>query len=72
MLLAKIESVAVNQGILGRLLNFGAVTVTGTGGTKESFRAIGGPFVVRKKISQIIEQYTHSYAQQGENSGMGG
>jgi len=57
MLLPKIESVSVNQNILGRLLNFGTVTVTGTGGTKESFRAIFEPIVVRKKINQIIEGY---------------
>jgi uncharacterized membrane protein YdbT with pleckstrin-like domain len=73
MLLMKIESVAVNQNILGRMLNFGVVTVTGTGGTKESFRAIGQPFAVRKIISQIIEQYTQSYDQQQRvaNPGIG-
>jgi uncharacterized membrane protein YdbT with pleckstrin-like domain len=63
MLLTKIESVAVNQSILGRLLNFGVVTVTGTGGTKESFSAIGEPFAVRKKINQIIEQYAQAYSE---------
>jgi len=57
MLLPKIESVSVNQNVLGRLLNFGTVTVTGTGGTKESFRAIVEPITVRKKFNQIIEGY---------------
>jgi uncharacterized membrane protein YdbT with pleckstrin-like domain len=57
MLLSKIESVSVKQGILGRLLNFGTVTVTGTGGTRESFRAIGDPIGVRKNINKIIEAY---------------
>ena len=57
VLLPKIESVSVNQNLLGRLLNFGTVTVTGTGGTKESFRAIVEPIEVRKKINQIIEGY---------------
>ena len=57
MLLPKIESVAVYQNILGRMLNFGSVTVVGTGGTKESFRAIVEPIAVRKKINQIIENY---------------
>jgi uncharacterized membrane protein YdbT with pleckstrin-like domain len=57
ILLPKIESVSVNQNIIGRLFNFGRVTVTGTGGTKESFIAISDPINVRKKINQIIESY---------------
>jgi len=57
ILLSKVESVSVNQSVLGRLLNFGTVTVTGTGGTKESFRAIADPVRVRNKINQIIELY---------------
>ena len=63
ILLPKIESVDVRQGILGRMLNFGTVTVTGTGGTREGFKAIAEPIVVRKKINQIIEHYTELYAQ---------
>lgn len=63
MLLPKIESVAVNQSVLGRLLNFGTVTVTGTGGTKESFRAIVEPIGVRKRINEIIEGYIRAYDQ---------
>ncbi|MBN1968956.1 MAG: PH domain-containing protein [Candidatus Delongbacteria bacterium] len=74
MLLPKIESVSVRQNLLGRLLNFGTVTVTGTGGTKESFNAIVGPIVVRKKINQIIEAYMQAYnryqQQQTSNSNM--
>ncbi len=66
MLLPKIESVAVRQNVLGRLLDFGTVTVTGTGGTKESFRAIVEPIAVRKKINQIIEGSTQAYNQQNE------
>ena len=61
MLLPKIESVAVRQTILGRILNFGTVTVTGTGGTKENFRAILEPIAVRKKLNQIIERNMQSY-----------
>lgn len=57
MFLSKVESVAVRQTWLGRLLNAGTVTVTGTGGTKESFSAIDDPVGVRKKINQIIEKY---------------
>jgi uncharacterized membrane protein YdbT with pleckstrin-like domain len=64
MFLPKVESVAVHQNILGRLLNFGTVTVTGTGGTKESFRAIVEPIAVRSKINEIIEGHMQAYAQQ--------
>jgi uncharacterized membrane protein YdbT with pleckstrin-like domain len=74
MLLNKIESVAVHQDIIARLLNFGSVTVTGTGGTRESFKAIAEPIEVRSKINQIIEQSTQAFSQQQralnhENSG---
>jgi uncharacterized membrane protein YdbT with pleckstrin-like domain len=72
MLLLKIESVAVHQSILGRLLDFGTVTVTGTGGTKEGFRAIVEPLAVRRKINQIIEHYTQAYAQQQRTANPGG
>jgi len=57
MLLSKIESVSVNQNVLGRILNFGTVIITGTGGTKENFKGIFDPIQVRKKIDQIIEGY---------------
>jgi len=63
ILLPKVESISVHQNILGRLLNFGTVTVTGTGGTRESFRAIVEPIKVRKKITQIVEHYMQAYAQ---------
>jgi uncharacterized membrane protein YdbT with pleckstrin-like domain len=56
-----VESIAVAQNITGRLLNFGTVTVTGTGGTKESFMAISDPIGVRKQINQILEKYTPAY-----------
>lgn len=61
MLLGKIESVAVSQDIAGRVLNFGSLTVTGTGGTKERFTAIADPLGVRRQINQILEQYTQTF-----------
>jgi uncharacterized membrane protein YdbT with pleckstrin-like domain len=38
--LSKIESVNVNQSILGRILGYGSIGVIGTGGTKEYFISI--------------------------------
>lgn len=60
MLLTKVETVSVHQNILGRLLNFGTVIVTGTGGTRESFRAIVAPLRVRRGIYEILERYAQS------------
>ncbi len=43
LLLPKVESVAVEQGILGRLFDYGTVVVIGTGGSRESFKNIAEP-----------------------------
>jgi len=53
MNLNKIESVNVNQGILGRLLGYGTIVVVGTGGTKEPFAAISDPLTFRKKFQEL-------------------
>ena len=56
-LLSKIEAIAIDQGVLGRILGFGTVTITGTGGTQESFPRISEPLEFRRQIqSQIISQ----------------
>ena len=55
MLLLQVESVSVEQSLIGRLMNFGIVRVIGTGGTKESFRAIVDPLKVRRVIHRMIE-----------------
>ena len=54
-LLSKIEAIAVDQGVIGRILGFGTVTITGTGGTQERFPRISEPLEFRRQIqSQII------------------
>jgi len=63
ILLSKVESMSVNQNILGRIVNFGNVTITGTGGTRETFRAIKDPVSVRRVVNQIIERYMQAYAE---------
>lgn len=52
MNLGKIENVQVDQTILGRILNYGAVVLVGTGGTRESFNLISAPLRFRKAILQ--------------------
>jgi uncharacterized membrane protein YdbT with pleckstrin-like domain len=54
-LLSKVEAVSVDQGILGRLLGFGTVTITGTGGTQEAFSTITEPLDFRRQIqTQVV------------------
>ena len=51
--LTKIESVNVNQSILGRILGFGSIQIVGTGGTKETFPKIKKPLQFRKKFQEL-------------------
>jgi uncharacterized membrane protein YdbT with pleckstrin-like domain len=53
MNLPKIETVNVNQGIFGRMLGYGTITVVGTGGTRESFPNITSPLEFRKKFQEL-------------------
>jgi len=53
MNLGKVESLHVNQGLLGRLLNFGDVTVVGTGSSLEPLRGISQPLELRRKLGEI-------------------
>jgi len=56
-LLSKIEAIAVDQGVIGRMFGFGTLTITGTGGTQEVFSGISDPLQFRRQIqSQIIAQ----------------
>jgi uncharacterized membrane protein YdbT with pleckstrin-like domain len=51
MSLDKVESVDVNQSILGRILNYGNVTVRGVGEGVETIRTIASPLEFRNHIT---------------------
>lgn len=53
MNLAKVESLHVNQGLMGRILDFGDVTVVGTGSSLEPLRGIARPIELRKKLGGV-------------------
>lgn len=55
VLLSKIESIGVDEGILGRMLGYGNVIVRGTGGTPEPFKRIAHPMEFRRQVQQQIE-----------------
>jgi uncharacterized membrane protein YdbT with pleckstrin-like domain len=48
---SKVETVAVNQSILGRILGYGTVMVRGTGGSFEPIPFIGDPLAFRSHIT---------------------
>jgi len=56
LLLSKVESIGVQEGLIGRLLGYGSVVVRGTGGTPEPFSTIAHPLEFRKQVQQQIEQ----------------
>lgn len=55
ILLSKVESVEVQQGILGRILNYGTVTVRGTGGGSAPAVAIADPLRFRQEVQRMTE-----------------
>ncbi len=54
VLLNKVEGIQVEQGILGRILGFGSITVSGTGGAKNPFHKIADPLEFRKVAQEQI------------------
>ena len=50
MVLTKVETIRVDQSILGRMLNYGTIVVTGTGGTNEPFTSLANPMEFRRQV----------------------
>ena len=55
---SKVESVDVDQSILGRIFGFGTVLIRGTGGTLEPLRAISDPLTLRSYITAEPVRHT--------------
>lgn len=53
-LLTKVEGIQVNQGILGRIFNYGTILIKGTGETSKPFHKIEAPMQFRKKAQEQI------------------
>jgi uncharacterized membrane protein YdbT with pleckstrin-like domain len=54
ILLKRVESIQVDQSIMGRILNYGAVTIRGTGGSHDPFTNVPNPLQFRKVAQQHI------------------
>lgn len=53
--LNRVESIQVEQSVLGRLLNYGSVVVRGIGGSSEVFYHIPNPLLLRQKVQEQID-----------------
>jgi uncharacterized membrane protein YdbT with pleckstrin-like domain len=55
LLLGKVEGIAVNQGVWGKLFGYGEVVITGSGGTKEEFAGIQAPLDFRQAVQAATD-----------------
>jgi uncharacterized membrane protein YdbT with pleckstrin-like domain len=56
LLLSRVESIGVEESVMGRMLGYGTVIVHGTGGTPEIFNKIAHPLEFRTQVQQQIEK----------------
>ena len=50
--LEKVEALRVEQGVMGRILNYGTIFITGTGSSVEPIPSIADPLVFRRKFME--------------------
>jgi len=56
LLLSRVESIGVEESVMGRMFGYGTVIVRGTGGTPEIFNKIDRPLEFRTQVQQQIEK----------------
>lgn len=55
LLLGKVEAITVTQGLIGKMLGYGQIVITGSGGTKEPFDGIQSPFDFRRAVQAATD-----------------
>lgn len=65
----KVETVRVAQTLLGRMLDYGDIVLTGTGSTFDPIRHISHPIAFRTALNEAMEQMGQPTAQIGPPSG---
>lgn len=54
--LEKVESININQSLLGRLLGYGTIVIKGTGGTGTPIPSIQKPLEFRRVVNNFLEE----------------
>jgi len=52
--LAKVESVQVQQGIFGRIFNYGSLIISGAGNPQAPIKGISGPMIFRQSLNEFM------------------
>lgn len=55
IMLPKVESIGIDETVVGRMLGYGTVTIHGTGGTPEPFSRIAHPSEFRRAVQTQID-----------------
>jgi uncharacterized membrane protein YdbT with pleckstrin-like domain len=55
LLPGKIEAIAVDQGVVGRIFGYGDIAITGSGGTREAFAGIQSPLAFRRAVQSVTD-----------------
>lgn len=56
VILQKVESIAVNQSIGGRILGYGTIVITGSGGSNDAHKNIAHPLEFRQTVQEQIQR----------------
>lgn len=56
LMLTKVESISVDQGVMARMTGYGRVVVRGTGGTHEVFDRVAAPLEFRRQVHEQINR----------------
>jgi uncharacterized membrane protein YdbT with pleckstrin-like domain len=55
MMLNRIESIMVDQSLMGRIFGYGTITLRGVGGTPDPFPSIAHPLEFRRQVQQQLD-----------------
>jgi uncharacterized membrane protein YdbT with pleckstrin-like domain len=58
LLLSKVEAITVHHSLMGRLLGYGDIVLTGSGGTREPFSTIQSPLAFRNAVQAASDART--------------
>lgn len=54
--LSKIETIDIRQSIIGSILRYGSLVITGTGGTRHVMNFLDKPLTCRRYIEQLMHE----------------